>query len=119
MNRLKVFAALMIVGFPGLQGIPFAQTQDTLKGQMQMYHTNNQSNNLIAMNQTNKFEFQPLPYAYDALEPSIDKLTIEIHYSKHHKAYYDNFINAIKGTEIESMNIEEIFRNIRTKDRII
>jgi len=55
------------------------------------------------MNPTNKFEFQALPYSYNALEPSIDKLTLEIHYSKHHKAYYDNFINAIKGTGIESM----------------
>src|ERR1035437_10118503 len=59
-----------------------------------------------------KFEFQPLPYSYDALEPFIDKLTVEIHYSKHHKAYYDNFINAIKGTSMESMDIKDIFRNI-------
>ena len=64
------------------------------------------------MNPTNKFEFQPLPYSYDALEPFIDKLTVEIHYSKHHKAYYDNFINAIKGTSMESMDIKDIFRNI-------
>jgi Fe-Mn family superoxide dismutase len=53
-----------------------------------------------------------LPYAYDALEPYIDKLTVEIHYSKHHKAYYDNFIKAIAGTEMESMDILELFRNI-------
>ena len=112
MNKLKVFVALMIAGFPGLQCISVAQIQDTLKGQMQMYQTNNQSNKLIAMNQTNKFEFQQLLFAYDALEPSIDKLTVEIHYSKHHKAYYDNFINAIKGTEMESMDIRDIFRNI-------
>jgi len=112
MNKSKVFIALMIFGFVGSQYTSIAQTQDTLKGQMQMYQTNNQSKKLITMNQTNKFEFQPLPYAYDALEPSIDKLTVEIHYSKHHKAYYDNFINAIKGTEMESMDIKEIFRNI-------
>ena len=112
MNKLKVFVALMIFGFPGLQCISIAQTQVSLKGQMQMYQTNNQSNKLIAMNQTNIFELQPLPYAYDALEPSIDKMTVEIHYGKHHKAYYDNFINAIKGTEMESMDIREIFRNI-------
>jgi len=112
MNKLKVFVALMIVGFLGLQFISIAQTQDNLKGQMQMSQTNNQTKKLITMNQTNKFEFQPLPYAYDALEPSIDKLTVEIHYSKHHKAYYDNFINAIKGTEMESMDIKDIFRNI-------
>jgi superoxide dismutase len=52
------------------------------------------------MNSINTFEFKALPYAYDALEPSIDKLTLEIHYSKHHKAYYDNFLASIKGTEI-------------------
>ena len=66
------------------------------------------------MNTINKFEFHPLPYAYDALEPSIDKLTMEIHYSKHHKAYFDNFINAIKGTEMELNDIKDIFRKIST-----
>ena len=59
-----------------------------------------------------KFEFQPLPYSYDALEPSIDKQTVEIHYSKHHKAYYDNFMIAIKGTDMESMDMMDIIRNI-------
>jgi len=112
MNRLKVFVALMIFGIPGLQYISIAQTQDTLKGQMQIYQSINQSNKLIAMDQTNKFQFQPLPYSYEALEPYIDKQTVEIHYSKHHKAYYDNFINAIKGTDMESMDIIDIFRNI-------
>ncbi len=64
------------------------------------------------MTTINKFEFPQLPYSYDALEPFIDKMTMEIHYSKHHKAYFDNFVNAIKGTELESKNIEEIFANI-------
>ena len=64
------------------------------------------------MNSKTKFEFQPLPYSYDALEPYIDKLTLEIHHGKHHKAYYDNFINAIESTEMESMVIMDIFKNI-------
>ncbi|MDA3943842.1 MAG: superoxide dismutase [Bacteroidetes bacterium] len=64
------------------------------------------------MKTANKFEFQSLPYAYTALEPYIDQLTLEIHYSKHHKAYYDKFIAAVQGTEMESMDIEEIFRNM-------
>jgi Fe-Mn family superoxide dismutase len=71
------------------------------------------------MNMPSKFEFQALPYAYDALEPFIDKLTVEIHYSKHHKAYYDNFINAIKGTAMESMTIREIFRNISKEPVVV
>jgi hypothetical protein len=110
MSKLKLFAALMIVGFLCLQSITIAQAQDSRIDQMNQ--TNNQSNNQITMNSTNKFEFQPLPYAYDALEPSIDKQTVEIHYTKHHRAYYDNFINAVKGTEMESMDIKDIFRNI-------
>ncbi len=56
--------------------------------------------------------FPELPYAYDALEPYIDKMTMEIHYSKHHKAYYDNMMKAIAGTAMESMELKEIFRTM-------
>ncbi|MBX7153111.1 superoxide dismutase [bacterium] len=42
-----------------------------------------------------KHELPKLPYAYDALDPYIDTLTMEIHYGKHHKAYVDNLNNAI------------------------
>lgn len=73
---------------------------------------NNKTKTEIKMNEFNKFEFTQLPYSYDALEPFIDKLTVEIHYSKHQKAYFDNFVNAIKGTELENKSIEEIFANI-------
>ncbi|GAB1375023.1 superoxide dismutase [Bacteroidales bacterium] len=66
----------------------------------------------IAMTTINKLEFHNLPYAYDALEPFIDKMTMEIHHSKHHKAYYDNMMNAVKGTEMESKTIEEVFANM-------
>lgn len=59
-----------------------------------------------------KIEFAELPYAYDALEPYIDKQTVEIHYSKHHKAYFDKFIAALSGSEFEGQSIENIFRNI-------
>ena len=65
-----------------------------------------------AMQVAGKMEFKPLPYAYDALEPYIDKQTVELHYTKHHKMAYDNFMAAIKGTPMESMDIREIFRNI-------
>lgn len=64
------------------------------------------------MNSPNKFELHPLPYSFDALEPFINKITVEIHYSKHPKVYYEKFIDNIKDTEMESMNIKDIFRNI-------
>src|SRR5664280_1051750 len=110
---MKLVFALTFVGFLGLQYIVNAQVQDSPKDQMGKNQTNNESKKETKMNTPNKFEFQPLPYSYNALEPFIDKLTVEIHYSKHHKAYYDNFINAIKGTEMESMDIKNIFKNIR------
>ncbi len=84
-----------------------AKAQDAIK----LIAKNNINNN-NNMNTINKFEFKALPYGYEVLEPFIDKQTVEIHYSKHHKAYYDNFLNAIKATEMESMNIKEIFRMI-------
>ena len=79
---------------------------------MKKNQINNDFKKETIMSTPSKFEFKPLPYSYDALEPFIDKLTVEIHYSKHHKAYYDNFINAIKGTEMESMDINDIFKSI-------
>lgn len=46
------------------------------------------------LQETAKFELPKLPYAYDALEPYIDKQTMEIHYSKHHAAYVNNLNKA-------------------------
>ena len=58
------------------------------------------------------FEFLQLPYSYNALEPYIDAQTMEIHYSKHHRAYYDNFLKAIAGTGYENQTIDGIFAAI-------
>jgi len=58
------------------------------------------------------FTLPPLPYANDALEPSIDARTMEIHHDKHHNTYVTNLNAALTGTEWESKSIEEILRNI-------
>lgn len=60
-------------------------------------------------------KFNVLPYAYNALEPVIDSKTVEIHYDRHHRGYYNNFMNAIKGTELEKMPISRIFANITSQ----
>ncbi len=56
--------------------------------------------------------FPELPYAYDALEPYIDAKTMEVHYSKHHRTYFDKFTAAIKGSKLESTSLKDIFANI-------
>ena len=53
------------------------------------------------------FTLPPLPYASDALEPHIDKQTMEIHHGKHHQDYVDNLNTAIAGTEHASFSGEE------------
>lgn len=57
------------------------------------------------------FTLPALPYATDALEPHIDKLTMEIHHGKHHQAYVDNLNKAIAGTEHENKSLEELVAN--------
>jgi Fe-Mn family superoxide dismutase len=58
------------------------------------------------------FELPALPYATNALEPNIDQATMEIHHGKHHNAYVTNLNNAIKGTDAESLSIEDICKHI-------
>lgn len=57
-------------------------------------------------------EFPPLPFAYNALEPYIDERTMEIHYDKHHRAYYTNFMSAVKGTPLEGKPLSDIFKTM-------
>ena len=58
------------------------------------------------------FQLPNLPYAYDALEPHIDALTMEIHHSKHHNGYTTNLNNAIAGTDLENKDILDILKNM-------
>lgn len=56
------------------------------------------------------FTVPALPYGYDALEPHIDKTTMQIHHDKHHQAYVDNLNKAIAGTDNENKSIEELVK---------
>lgn len=56
------------------------------------------------------FSLPTLPYSYDALEPYIDKMTMEIHHDKHHKAYVDNLNKAMSaGLAGLNPNVETLF----------
>src|SRR6478736_3246763 len=54
------------------------------------------------------YELPPLPYDYNALEPTIDEQTMRIHHGKHHQAYVDNLNKAIAGTEFDGHPIESL-----------
>ena len=60
------------------------------------------------------FTLPALSYATDALEPHIDKLTMEIHHGKHHQAYVTNLNNAIAGTPNENKSLEELIATAGT-----
>ncbi|MCK9449515.1 MAG: superoxide dismutase [Bacteroidales bacterium] len=60
----------------------------------------------------NLLQFPELPYAFDALEPHIDAMTMEIHYTRHHKAYFDNLQAAVKDSNMAEMNFIELLKNI-------
>jgi Fe-Mn family superoxide dismutase len=54
----------------------------------------------------------PLPYAYDALEPHIDKATMEFHHDKHHQAYVDKVNAALEGTSLADAAIEDVLKDL-------
>lgn len=77
------------------------------KGIEQLNNKLNRRNSIMS-----KFELVTLPYAYDALEPFIDKQTMEIHHSKHHQAYVNNLNNAVTAAGLEGKSLEEIFAEV-------
>lgn len=59
-----------------------------------------------------KFELPQLPYAFDALEPYIDKQTMEIHHDKHHGGYVNNLNKAVEGTDLEGKSLEDLLKSV-------
>ncbi|MCY3779796.1 MAG: superoxide dismutase [Chloroflexi bacterium] len=58
------------------------------------------------------FKLPPLPYAEDALEPTIDARTMGIHHGKHHAGYTDKLNAAIEGSDLVGMSIEDILGDL-------
>lgn len=61
------------------------------------------------------FTLPPLPYAYDALEPSFDAETMHLHHDKHHQAYVNNLNAAVAGhSELAGKTVEELMVNLNS-----
>ncbi|MGB7786861.1 MAG: superoxide dismutase [Salinimicrobium sp.] len=65
------------------------------------------------------FELPKLKYAFDALEPHIDARTMEIHHDKHHAGYTSKLNDAVKGTDMEGKNIENILHNLDMENKAV
>ncbi|WP_077604125.1 superoxide dismutase, partial [Oceanobacillus sojae] len=62
-----------------------------------------------------KFELPELPYAYDALEPTIDKETMNIHHTKHHNTYVTKLNDALEGHEdLQNKSVEELVTDLNS-----
>lgn len=65
------------------------------------------------------FTLPPLPYAYDALEPFIDKQTMELHHMKHHQAYIDKLNKALAEAKVTGVSIEDICKNVSNYSAVV
>lgn len=75
---------------------------------------------LLATNNISaQFKQAPLPYAYDALEPFIDAITMEIHYSKHHAGYVAKLNKALKMSDRTPATLEAVFADISAYDEAV
>ncbi|MGO1328844.1 MAG: superoxide dismutase [Idiomarina loihiensis] len=60
------------------------------------------------------FELPALPYTYDALEPHVDAMTMEIHHQRHHQTYVNGLNNALAGSRYEKWDLSELLRQIQS-----
>lgn len=97
-NRRDFLRKGALLGLAGL-------TKGLLGGQERIDQLEHLSSDIIQ--NTNKFTLPVLPYPYDALEPFIDKQTMEIHHTKHHQAYV-NKLNETPSTNIDYMSSDEV-----------
>jgi superoxide dismutase, Fe-Mn family len=68
----------------------------------------------VSADEGGAFQLERLPFNYDALNPIISPLTLEMHYSKHYLTYTNNLNKAIVGTDLEGLTIEEVLAKLDT-----
>ena len=65
------------------------------------------------------FILPSLSYSFEALEPHIDRMTMEIHHGRHHKAYVDNLNKAVLGTPAASLSLEELLGQVSKQSAVV
>lgn len=85
------------------------------------YNEETLSNALIDNDFSDQFPYSlpKLPYAYDAIEPYIDKQTMEIHHTKHHQTYVNNLNKALENQSFKNAPLIELFKKVSTLDKAI
>lgn len=102
MKRSLLITGILFLSLVSWKGI---QAQD--------FYTRNASGAI------NGYKFPALPYAYNALQPSIDSMTMAIHYDRHHRAYYTKFVAAAAEKKLEGKSLEDIFAMVGTTNETI
>ena len=65
------------------------------------------------------FEVPPLPYGYDALQPTIDEQTMKLHHDKHHQAYVDKLNGALGENGLEGASLEDILAKVSSLPPVV
>src|SRR5665213_3251396 len=72
----------------------------------------NSTNEILSARPAKLFELPELPYAFDALQPSIDATTMKVHHDGHHRAYVEKLNEAMAGAEFAPASLEDILSRI-------
>lgn len=92
-----LFGAGALIGLPGLAKQRYSSTSRSV---------------MTSLTAGDEFILPPLPYPYNALEPYIDALTMELHHDKHHAAYTANLNKAVVAEHLQGKSIEELLVNV-------
>nr|MBS0037228.1 superoxide dismutase [Saprospiraceae bacterium] len=101
----KIYLFLTITAFAGLLFTACQDGTTTSNGE-------NDTHAQTVSDISDVYSLPDLPYEYNSLEPHIDARTMEIHHSRHHQGYINNFNKAISGTPLENMDIEDILGSV-------
>src|SRR5437867_10411357 len=107
-NRFGKIRALQLESSGNIRPTPLVHPVDSLNAKEGIM-----AGTATARERVKKHALPPLPYDYAALEPHIDRQTMEIHYTKHHQAYVNNLNAALdKHPELHQQTLDELLRGI-------